>query len=354
MGGVIVLAIAIGLAANIIIGAFMNQTQMLEAIKLIRIWHVVVPFLCYLAWLCIDAFRLCLILRQCGYKIHPWESFYNAVLGQFISNLTPSAAGGQPFQIHHLQTIGVPAKTATNIILSRFVVNAMLLMLILVVSIPVLSSIAQRFTAGSIVMYMGLASTFMFSCLFLIVLVRPQLVSAFASLVSRTFIGKIVVKLSKNEHWAVELREWIHGLRDEIHFLWKQKLPFMLADIVLNALAIVIQGLSMYYVLVFITGADLTWLQVLVVFVVVWQVIFYIPTPGASGSLEGGFAAVYGGLTGKPELALAAVFVWRFATYYLHVFLGAILFGFYGRMKKMQVTVTIPAIEDSRVSDLGE
>lgn len=336
-GRLIFFAIIIGLGVNVLISAFMNQEQLLHAVGNVRIWHLIVPFLCYLGVNLIDGLRLVLVLRQCGYRLNYWEAFYNSVLGMFISNLTPSAAGGQPFQIHQLQKLEVPGKVATNIILSRFVVNAMILMALIVLAIPTVVSIAGRFQAGDIVMYLGLGSTFLFSLLFLLVLVKPQLIHGLAGLVDKTALGRLIGRLSKTPDWLDKLKAWVAELRMEIRFLWTQKLVVMLGDVLLNVLAIMLQGLSVYYVLLMITGVDLSYFQVLIVFVVIWQVVFYIPTPGASGSLEGAFAAAYAGLTGKPELTLVAIIVWRLGSYYVHVFSGLTLVSLYGRIKKFPV-----------------
>jgi len=333
-GRLIAIAIIAGLAVNILLGALMNQDQMLQAISKVRVYYLIIPFLCYFVVSVIDALRLILVLRQCGYSLHFGEALYNAILGQFISNLTPSAAGGQAVQIYHLQKLDVPTKVATNVIFSRFVVNAMILMLVIVSAIPTITGIAGRFKAGDIVMYLGLTSTFLFSLLFLLVLIRPQLITSLAGLADKRFLGKIIGRLSKNPEWFSSLKTWIIELREEIHYLWSHRFLSMILDIFLNILLIAVQGLSVFYILKVVTGADFTFYQVMVTFVVIWQVIFYIPTPGASGSLEGGFAAVYAGLTGKPELTLVAIVVWRVATYYLHVFLAAFLSAIYGKLKK--------------------
>lgn len=351
MLGLIFLAIGIGAAVNVIIGLFQERADMLKAIESVRIWQLAIPFACYFGGYLIDSVRLSVILRHCGYKIHPWEAFYNSVLGVFISNLTPSSAGGQPFQISHLSSLGVPVRTATNIILSRFVVNAMILMAIILASIPVLSQIAANFTAGAIVMYVGLASTFAFSMVFLLVLVKPGIISGIAHFVSRTFINRLIVRLSKRADWLNALHEWVTELRADIHFLWKQKLSAMILDILLNILAIGLQGLSMYYILTNTMNLpDLNFFQVLVIFVLVWQVVFYVPTPGASGTLEGGFAAVYAGITGSLPATLVAVVIWRFATYYLHVFIGLGAFTVYSRIKKFPVIVLEKVSDETSAS----
>jgi uncharacterized membrane protein YbhN (UPF0104 family) len=60
-------------------------------------------------------------------------------------------------------------------------------------------------------------------------------------------------------------------------------------------------------------------------------VVYYIPSPGASGGLEGVYTMVFTLYTGQPQLSFIAVTVWRFATYYLQIFFGLIVFLFMRR-----------------------
>jgi len=335
--GVILLAVIIGLAAGVAVGAIMNREQMIIAIGKVRLEYLIFPFFCFIFGYFIDAVRLVMVLRTTGTRIHFREAFYNSVYGQFISNLTPSASGGQAFQIIHLQQIGVPVKAGANIILSRFVVNAMLILLVMVVSFPTIVSLAGRFAISDIVMYAGLITTFVFSILLLLMLLKPQILAHLAFLIHRTFIGRIITKATKNASWASKFLHWTHGLRDETRTLWKQHTCVMIADILMNALFIMTHAVSLYYVLCVICGQDLSYGQILVTYVIVWQVVVYIPTPGASGSLEWGFAAVFSGITGKPEATLVAIVIWRIATYYLHLLVGGIAIAINRRVQPIPV-----------------
>jgi uncharacterized membrane protein YbhN (UPF0104 family) len=55
------------------------------------------------------------------------------------------------------------------------------------------------------------------------------------------------------------------------------------------------------------------------------MVVFYIPTPGASGSTEGAYHIFLSSLTGNSKAALTAVFGWRFSSFYMQIIFGSLL-----------------------------
>jgi uncharacterized membrane protein YbhN (UPF0104 family) len=63
----------------------------------------------------------------------------------------------------------------------------------------------------------------------------------------------------------------------------------------------------------------------------IWQIVTYVPTPGASGGVEGAFTMVYAGLTGALGPTVVAIFVWRFATYYLLILFDGLTYALLGR-----------------------
>jgi len=263
------------------------------------------------------------------------QGFHNSALGSFLTNLTPMAAGGQPFQIYHLQTLSVDGKTATNIILSRFVETAMTSIVMLLASTAIVFRIIRSiYGGGSIVMYAGFSVTIIFAVVFLLMLIRPDYLGKLAVAVENTRFGRFIAKISKTHDWGLRVHAWSKDLKEDVRFLWTEKLYIMIVDILLGFGNILLQGFSLYFVLTSILHMKLSYLDVLLSFVAVSQVVFYIPTPGASGSVEGAFAMVFSGLTQQPETTLVAIFLWRFATYYCHIFFGVFLFSWYMRKRK--------------------
>lgn len=326
--------VIIGMLVNLLIAFLLDSKLIFVALRRVNYLIVAVPFLCYFATYLVDSVRLRVILHQFGYRVPFMDRFRNSVFGGFFSNLTPMASGGQPFQIYHLQTVGVDLKIATNIILSRFVEYAFSSLLILLIALRYVLSFTANIGAGRFIMYVGLGISLFFALIVLGVLVRPDIVGRIVLHFEKSGIGRLASRVMKREGWGEEFINWCNLLRDEVNFLWTEKLHVMILDIFLGILNLVLQVFSLQYVIEGITNTKMLFVKSFVTFVIANLVAYYVPTPGASGSVESIYSLVFSGLTGQPDSTFVSIVVWRFATYYLHVLFGLVLFLLF--MKRAQ------------------
>jgi len=345
----VIIVVIIGLVVNTIITFLMDHRKVLEIIRTVRFDYFLIPFLCYLGWNLINTFRLRIVTSQFNVKIPFRKRFFNSVLGTFFNNLTPMAAGGQPFQIFHLKTLGLRSKTATNIILSRFVEQAGIIICILIISVPQIIRVVRSMRVGSVLIFIGLSTTFCFALIFLLILIRPDVIGKISMGIYHTALGRFIGRIIKRPKWAEKVLTWTRELRDQVAFLWTEKLHIMIIDIICGLAIILLQGFSLYYLLHNRVDPSLTYLEVTITFVIIWQVVFYIPTPGASGTIEGGFSLVFAGLTKAPELTFTMIVVWRLSTYYAHILFGGIFFGIY--MKKRAKTRIKGEIDHTHIDE---
>lgn len=321
----IFLAIVIGLITNIFMGLLMDGGKIWRSVSTVSIWLIIFPFAAYLGVSTVDSLRLFLVSRRCRHPVSLRDCLLNSFVGAFFAHITPLAMGGQPFQIVHLSYHGMTKKMATNIIFSRFVVNAMLLVLLLLIGLPVVISIFGSITGLAILFYTGLLVSIFFALLFLLVLIQPRIVSWLSSQFAHTRFGRFFGRAIHRPDWQEDFEVWTRELRVEIRFLWSKGLATMLVDILLNVVDLLLLAFALWYPLVNLVDPSISFVQVLVIYNAVWQVVFYIPSPGASGGLEGMFTLVFSSMTGKAEMSLVAVVVWRFSTYYLSLVPGMLL-----------------------------
>ena len=112
--------------------------------------------------------------------------------------------------------------------------------------------------------------------------------------------------------------------------LWSTRTWAMVLDILMGMVNILLHAYSLLFVLEGVTGVSIPFLEVIITYVILWQVVFYVPTPGASGGVEGAFSLVYSGLTGAVGSTVIAVFVWRLATYYLLLLFDGFVYALLG------------------------
>src|SRR5208337_905887 len=265
------------------------------------------------------------------------QAFYNSCVGNFFTNVTPLTAGGQPFQIYNLSARGVPPEIATNVIMSRFVEQAMTSLLISIVFLTQISWIAATLGFGRNLIYIGLGISLTVTLLLLALLIWPHFIGRLAIILERTLLGRFIGRISGKHNWAPSLHRYSHRLRENVRILWSTKTPVMIVDILLGLGNILLHSYSLLYVLDGVVGMKLPFLPVAISYVILWQIVFYVPTPGASGSVEGAFALVYSGMTSDLGATVIAVFVWRIATYYLLLLFDALVYVTLGRTANTSV-----------------
>jgi len=319
-------ALIIGLGVNIGFALFMDFTDIRNSLGKVDFWVLFVPFACYFLIYLIDSARIGLVLRQFGVRIGFREAFYNSVATNLFSNLTPFASGGQPYQIYHLVSLGIDTRKATNIVLSRYVEFMFTALVIFLLGIPTALRLAGTMSVGKEPFFVGFAVTLIVSIFFILALVRPDLIGRLLLRVRHGFLGGALGKISGNRDWAEEFHRWSMMLKEETAFLWTEKLPVMMADVTLGLINLVLQAASLTYVLIRLTPLSGSAADILVAFVIINLVVYYVPTPGASGSVEGAYIWVFSGMTGVPGMTAVAVLVWRVATYYFHILFGLVVF----------------------------
>jgi len=319
-------AVLIGLLANLGIAFLMDFKDILSALKKVDFSIVFVPFLFYLIIYIIDSLRLMIVLRQFNITIPLWEAFYNSVNVTLFSNLTPMATGGQPFQILHLTSIGVDSKKATNVVLSRHVEFMFTAFFIFMISIPTAIGLANSMKIGRVPMYIGFLVSLSMTFFSLLALIKPDTISRFVLRFQKTKFSHWLGKILKKENWAEVFHNWATSLKEEVGFLWAEKTLIMSLDLLLGFVNLVLQALSVFYVLMKLTPISVTFFHVFATFVIINLVIYYIPTPGGSGSIEGSYIWIFSGMNDAPAATTVAIVLWRFATYYMHIIFGLCIF----------------------------
>ncbi len=327
----VLIAVILGLGVNAFLSLFIDRAQLLRALRNVRVIYLAVPLLLFVLSHVVDSLRLMLVVSQFKIRLSFVQAFYNSAVGAFFTNITPMTAGGQPFQIYHLSSVGVPVATSTNVIMSRFVEQAMTSLCISLFFLTQIPWIASTLGMGSRLLYVALGISLCATMLLLLLLIRPHFIGRLAILLERTFLGRFVAKVSGSHNWAPKLHSWSQRLRANVRMLWSEKTWVMVLDTMLGMVVMILHAYALQFVLEGVLGLRLPFIAVLITFVILWQVVFYVPTPGASGSVEGAFALVYAGMTGALGPTIVAIFVWRLATFYLLLLFDGLVYAVLGR-----------------------
>ena len=321
-GLIIFILLAFGMGAFIIFRSVDRHTihSLLSADKLKLIIALLVVLI---AWVC-DSGRFCAL----ALAAHEHVSFSLGIvltwLNYFGSAVTPMQSGGGPFQVYALYKRGVPVGKGIAITLMR----TMLTILILTLAVPAALMLDPDILEGSpflkgLVSYVFIVilATWAFVAF---TIIRPEMVKKLARIIVmwlRRF------NFMKSNRTVIKIVHWLDKEID--NYILNFRLAFntgklwLLIAVVLSILHL-LALFSVLPVLMSAVGLPFRYAQTIAVQAVFMFILYFVPTPGASGVAEGGGALLYSIL--MPEnMAGVMSLICRFFTDYISIFMGVVV-----------------------------
>jgi len=269
-----------------------------------------------------DGLRLYFTLKALGHEIRGKSIAKLVFINFFFSNITPMATGGGFAQIWYLQHQGVPvgrASAATTIRTILAVIFIFSLTPIFLVTLPVLKNtpvIGQigPILAVLIVLYLGFFAIVLFRTHWLII---P--LSRILEILHRIRL------LSDHLHQRLQYkarREMLRFSHSFGEYIYGPKLFVCLS--VLFTFIFLLCLFSFPALLINALGYDTDYLTSVGILVVTTFIMYFSPTPGASGIAEGLFGTFFQTILTGGHLLLVIV-AWRFLTIYVGMIAGLIV-----------------------------
>ncbi|MCX4186945.1 lysylphosphatidylglycerol synthase transmembrane domain-containing protein [Methylophaga sp. OBS4] len=266
-----------------------------------------------------DGLRLYYVLRALGHTI-PGNSLPTLVfMNILVSNITPMATGGGVAQILYLRRHKIHLGAAT----AATTIRTLLAMVFIFLPVPFLMvlfvPITQSALGGQPAIYLGSFAIF-YLLIFAVVVIKTRWVL--------WLIDQIFLRLRRyNLITTKRLRRWRFKLRREAMRFSRALKVFLRApkhDVLLSALFTILFLLTLFSfpaVLLHGLGYSVDYFQVLGLLVVTTFIMYFSPTPGASGIAEGVFGLFFVNLVTHADLVLTII-AWRFLTIHLGMLIG--------------------------------
>ncbi|WP_241760450.1 lysylphosphatidylglycerol synthase transmembrane domain-containing protein [Dethiosulfovibrio peptidovorans] len=274
------------------------------------------------AWLC-DAIRFCSLARAMDRKISIPNGIILTWLHYFGCAVTPMQVGGGPFQVYVLYRSGVPIGKGVAITLVR----TLLTTFILSVAAPLSFLLNPRFMNESpflvgIFYYVLLISILAWGA-FGISVVRPDLVKKAGSVLVLWLNRFNVIGKYKILCTIRRINLEIDGYSANLRYLFSRGIGCFTLAFVMSLLHLVFL-FSVLPCLIWSIGLEVNYVESFLAQAIFLFVLYFVPTPGASGVAEGGGAAIFGLLVPWSMAGVTAI-AWRFFTEYLAIIMGAIV-----------------------------
>jgi len=280
-------------------------------------------FVVFGAWIC-DAGRFCALAFAAHEKVSFPLGIILTWLNYFGSAVTPMQSGGGPFQVYALYKKGIPVGKGIAITLMR----TMLTILILTLAVPAALMLDPDILEGSpflkglvFYVFVVILATWAFVAF---TIIKPELIKK----LSRSVVMWLrKIKFMKSNRMVVKIVQWLDKEID--NYILNFKLAFNTGKlwVVLAVVLSVLHLLALFSVLPVLmsaVGLPFRYMQTIAVQAVFMFILYFVPTPGASGVAEGGGALLYSILMPANMAGVMAI-ICRFFTDYISIFMGVVV-----------------------------
>ncbi|MGX1114505.1 uncharacterized protein (TIRG00374 family) [Pseudoalteromonas sp. MBR-15] len=290
-----------------------------ELLQIFTLEFFLACFALLLVYYTSDAMRLWFTLRAIGCS-QALKSIFPLVFINFLfSNITPMATGGGIAQVWFLHRRGVMLGAATAATSIRTVLASLLIF----IPTPFLFMINPQLSSDLLHDGWGVfLSVFAIGYVLLsaVVLLRIRwVIHTLKVILNQTHrFGLISQNTCQRRTWQVtrELFHFSYCIKIFLMGNWRDKLMAIGSTILF-----LVSLFSFPALLLWGLGYQVEYTSVLALMLVNTFIMYFAPTPGASGIAEGVFAIFFGAIVQAPDLVFVII-AWRFLTIHLGMFIG--------------------------------
>ena len=320
-GLIIFIVLAFGGNAFILLKTVDKHT--INTIFASNVLYLLAAFLLVLISWTWDTIRFCALARSAEEKVSFKLGLVLTWLHYFGCAVTPMQSGGGPFQVYVLYKNGIAIGKGIAITMLRTMLTVLLLSIIVPLSLIIDPSVLnQNVFVKGVVGYVFIVILMTWSFILFTVL-RPDLVKKAGQVFTIWLKRFKIIKKERVLPWS----RWIS--RETDNYSLNIKLSFSSGkwDFLLAVVCSALHLLTIFSILpclMLAMGLPFSFTQTILTQAIFMFVLYFIPTPGASGVAEVGGAAIFTTLMAENMAGIMAI-TWRFYTEYISVFMGVMI-----------------------------
>ena len=337
--GTFLIVLAIGISDN-------NLGDTIRALRTMNPGWVALCALAFVAFVLCDTLSIMYFLSRQGYRVPFRKVLFTSIAGQYYSNITPGASGGQPMQIYYLHKENVPTGVATSSIVMRFVCYQLMLSVIgTVLWIIYRPFVAQQTGNGQWILIVGYVYN-------LIMVTLVITLALWKNMVLR--LADFGIRLARR--WIrhpEETRERIHRQVESFHgslMAYRDRPLDFLVQMLIGGLQLMCLMSIVYFIYRGMNLDEYGYWPVVTMSVMEYLAAAYTPLPGASGAQEGVFSMYFDRIFPN-SMGFAALLLWRFFTYYISIMIGFVAVLVHGMRSGSSIRETMAIDPDQMKKD---
>lgn len=267
----------------------------------------------------LEGFIVYVFFRFQKVKVRVGTNLMVGLIGMYYSSITPAATGGQPMQVYSLKKRGVPPGVSTSALAVKFFCwQCALLLLGAVLWLRDPAFIKENMRGGVWFLLIGfLVNGLTVLGVVLLAISRNTVRALIVFFVNLAHKLRVVKDKSKT---ASKFDAALNDFHASVNLLTQHPFQFLVLFL-LSLLEVLAMMSAIYFVYRGLGLNTANYVSLVTMQTMLFIAASFTPLPGASGAQEGGFYLFFGSFF--PEnIIFAAMFVWRFVTYYLSIICG--------------------------------
>lgn len=278
---------------------------------------------CLVIFLACETTKYMIMMRHLGEKVSVKHAFCTAALGKYYDCITPSGAGGQPFQIYYLHSNGYRDGPASAMPLSGFFTMQFGFVILCIITFIFGNGAidATGKTGIKITAYFGAVAYSIVPIMIIISGVAPKIAMRIVAFFVR--IGAFLHIFKKPNHTLMKAVRYLNNYSKNLKMITNDKV--ILFKLLFLSVILQTAMCSMPFFAVRTFDGSLGFFDSLFMCVFIQAAISLILTPGNAGAAEGSFYLVFSSL--GTAGTFWAMLIWRFLCYYSFIVIGVLIYG---------------------------
>lgn len=299
--------------------------QIYSILKSIKIIYILIAILSLFAFWLLEAYMIYILIAKFTHKKKDIKTFWLAVkatmIGQYYSNITPFASGGQPVQLFIMKDESIPVGSGTAVLITKFLLFQVgVTFYSLVLATYRIKQLISYSNGISIFVLTGLIINISMISIIILIAIKPIILINFTKIIFNFLYRHHIIKnpsslIIKANQFISEYEISIRKLKEDIWFT-------------VNMFLITFIQLTAYFSITFfiykslnLSGSNI--FEVICLQSFLYMAVSFIPTPGTTGGSEIGFILLLSHVF-PANIIGTALILWRGISYYFSLIFSGI------------------------------
>ncbi len=319
----LIFSLAIGLFVFLLVFLFTLEKDTLLSFRYMDSRYVLLAVGAVFLSIVVEALRIQVVTRAIEEKIGFWESVKIFYISVFLGGITPYFSGSIPGQVFLFVKSGIPLGKATMIATIRPIAKSIIFLILT----PVLffyfrKSLEEYEILSWLLLIMSIFFSIFFIYLFFLAVRNPRKLESFLEWAKGISILNKYLNNPKVQKRIQEIMSQTIQFHMSFNLLWQHPVEIIL--LFFYTAVYWFLHFSVAPLLLVAMAIHLDYVLVMVIQILIFFILPFLPTPGGSGAAEIGFASLFSFFVPTYLLGIY-VGIWRLLAFYLNVLIGAVL-----------------------------